>query len=196
MGCPTGFCSHRLKTQIKLVERPEVVEGVVGRGQDVECVGAVQSGNYIEYEDIASLIGYDQGMHATHVAIARVSLVTIMMVTAGCAPTTVITQRVFRVERVIDGDTLVVRYDGESTSVRLWGIDTPERGEPGADEATEALKKRVADCRGVIRIRFIPSEHKRDHFGRLLALIECADQNNAVKPTSASAPAGGGCDIF
>lgn len=59
--------------------------------------------------------------------------------------------------------------------MRLWGIDAPERGEPGADEATEALKRQVADCGGVIRIRFIPSERKRDHFGRLLATIACPD---------------------
>lgn len=37
--------------------------------------------------------------------------------------------------RAIDGDTFAL---GE-TRFRAWGIDTPERGRPGADQATRAL---------------------------------------------------------
>ena len=35
-----------------------------------------------------------------------------------------------RVERVVDGDTLVVRYQGENRTVRLIGVDTPESVHP------------------------------------------------------------------
>ena len=35
-----------------------------------------------------------------------------------------------RVERVVDGDTLIVRYQGESHTVRLIGVDTPETVHP------------------------------------------------------------------
>lgn len=43
------------------------------------------------------------------------------------------------VERVIDGDTLVVN----STSVRLLGINTPEKGEKYASEAKEFLEEKT-----------------------------------------------------
>ena len=42
----------------------------------------------------------------------------------------------FIVKRVIDGDTIVV---GENTSVRLFGINSPEKGEIYYEEAKEFL---------------------------------------------------------
>ncbi len=56
-------------------------------------------------------------------------------------PAREVTARAFEVVRVIDGDTFVVEYDGEPTSVRIHGIDAPERGEPGHDAATAALRE-------------------------------------------------------
>ncbi|NYF97875.1 thermonuclease family protein [Janibacter cremeus] len=53
------------------------------------------------------------------------------------------------VARIVDGDTLDVRYDGETHRVRLLNIDTPEIGGNGkdgeclADEATQFLKQRL-----------------------------------------------------
>ena len=51
----------------------------------------------------------------------------------GCCPPTPpphvcveINQRTFTVERIVDGDTFKVTYDGEPTSVRITGIDAPE----------------------------------------------------------------------
>ena len=38
------------------------------------------------------------------------------------------------VERVVDGDTVVVRFGGDAQSVRLIGIDTPEREGPYTHE--------------------------------------------------------------
>ena len=35
-----------------------------------------------------------------------------------------------RVERVIDGDTIHVRFEGKSRTVRLIGVDTPETKHP------------------------------------------------------------------
>ncbi len=83
-------------------------------------------------------------------------------------PAREVTARAFEVVRVIDGDTFVVEYDGEPTSVRIHGIDAPERGEPGHDAATAALRELIA---GQTVLLEFPAEHKRDNFGRLLARV-------------------------
>ena len=46
-----------------------------------------------------------------------------------------------RVDYVVDGDTLSLK--GHKSRIRLWGIDTPEKGEKGADAAYKALIKLV-----------------------------------------------------
>jgi micrococcal nuclease len=76
--------------------------------------------------------------------------------------------RTFAVRRIIDGDTFVIRYDGEPTSVRILGIDTPERGEPGFIEARERLARQIEGR--VVRLSF-DGPRKRDAFGRLLATV-------------------------
>lgn len=95
---------------------------------------------------------------------------------AGCAPphsgATEITTRIFRVLRVIDGDTFCVRYDGDVTAVRIWGIDAPEANTEAGRASTEALK-RLIDDRDV-RLAFCGSR-KRDNFGRLLARVFVAE---------------------
>lgn len=70
-----------------------------------------------------------------------------------------------RVTRVVDGDTVELS-DGET--VRIAGIDTPERGECGYDEATVnmgllALGKQVT---------LGASDEDRDRYGRLLRYVD------------------------
>jgi endonuclease YncB( thermonuclease family) len=83
--------------------------------------------------------------------------------------------RVFAVRRVIDGDTFVVEdYDGEPTSVRILGIDTPERGEFGHIEARDALAAILGESGMLVELRFDPDAgggRKRDAFGRLLCEV-------------------------
>lgn len=77
------------------------------------------------------------------------------------------------VERVVDGDTLVLT-GGER--VRVLGIDTPEAardGRPaecGADDATEAAR-RLVEGRPV-RLLADPGQADRDDFDRLLRYVE------------------------
>jgi len=73
--------------------------------------------------------------------------------------------RQFTVERIVDGDTFVIIYDGEQTYVRLYGINAPERREPHGPQATQALRDLIGGK--VVRIQF-PGSRKRDNFGRLL----------------------------
>jgi micrococcal nuclease len=69
---------------------------------------------------------------------------------------------------VIDGDTFVILYDGEPTSVRIWGINAPERSDLEGGAATHALKSLVEGKN--VRIEF-PESRKRDNFGRLLCTV-------------------------
>lgn len=80
--------------------------------------------------------------------------------------------RVDHVQRVVDGDTidLVIDVGFKMTTVqrvRLLGIDTPERGEPGWAEATEFTKNWLDTWQGKIRVE----THKTDSFGRYLAYL-------------------------
>jgi endonuclease YncB( thermonuclease family) len=48
-----------------------------------------------------------------------------------------------RVVAVFDGDTLEMLVDGAPRRIRIAGIDTPERGQPWAERAKQALSNRV-----------------------------------------------------
>lgn len=74
------------------------------------------------------------------------------------------------VDRVIDGDTVVISIDlGNKTtwrdSFRLAGIDTPERGQPGFDEAADRLRNLLGA--GLSRAE----THKPDKYGRWLVTL-------------------------
>ena len=76
--------------------------------------------------------------------------------------------------KVIDGDTLVARLEGgdveRKETIRLLNVNTPEKDQPGFDEASEALKSLVRG--GTIALEFAePNVEKRDGFGRLLAFV-------------------------
>ena len=68
-----------------------------------------------------------------------------------------------QVVRVIDGDTLDVLIAGVKHRVRLFGVDTPERGEPCYKEAS----KRTRQLSGEI-VQIEPGPRSEDRYGRLL----------------------------
>lgn len=78
-----------------------------------------------------------------------------------------------KVDRVVDGDTAKVFYEGESEYVRYIGIDTPESVQPG--EPVECFGNESKDFNaGLIegkRMKMVFDEEKRDHYGRLLAYV-------------------------
>ena len=78
-----------------------------------------------------------------------------------------------RVERVVDGDTIVVRLDGRSERVRYIGVDTPESVKPGVPvqcfaKAAAAENRRLVGGREV-RLSYDAEAH--DRYGRLLAYV-------------------------
>ena len=69
--------------------------------------------------------------------------------------------------RVIDGDTFAT---SGNQNVRLFGVDTPERGEKCYMEATSRLRELA---RGEVRVELGP--RNRDRYGRLLYYVYTQD---------------------
>jgi micrococcal nuclease len=73
------------------------------------------------------------------------------------------------VVRIVDGDTLRATVDGVEEPIRLFGIDTPERGEQCFAESTDVLRALVAMHGG--QILLLPDERNRDRYDRLLRYV-------------------------
>ena len=99
-----------------------------------------------------------------------------------------------QVERVIDGDTLVVRHAGERYTIRLIGADTPETVDPtrpveyfGA-EASAFTRARLDG----LTVLLVPARtgDTRDAYGRLLRHVYLGGgENLRIRP----APGAGAC---
>ncbi len=77
------------------------------------------------------------------------------------------------VERVIDGDTVVVK----GNSLRLLGINAPEKGEAQYDRAKEYLEDLVLNK----TVYYEEGREKRDKYGRLLAYLFIDGENINLK---------------
>lgn len=84
------------------------------------------------------------------------------------------------VQRVIDGDTIEVRWRGRAERVRLLRIDTPERGQRGYAEATAALEQLIGGREVVLEFEEA-SRPLRDKYDRLLAYVFVDDRNANVE---------------
>lgn len=84
-------------------------------------------------------------------------------------------QEEYIVQRVVDGDTLLLADD---VRVRLIGVDTPETVKPnhpverGGPEATEFTRHFVSGAR--VRLQF--DQQRKDRFDRLLAYVWVGDR--------------------
>jgi endonuclease YncB( thermonuclease family) len=75
-----------------------------------------------------------------------------------------------QVVEIIDGDTLDVTLDGRAERVRIFGIDTPERGDRCFAESAAAL---AALAGSDVRLR--ADVRERDRNGRLLRYVYARD---------------------
>lgn len=77
------------------------------------------------------------------------------------------------VTRVVDGDTVEARIDGEVEDVRYIGLDTPESVQPGAP--VECFGRRASRANEQLvegrRVRLVFGAERRDRYGRLLAYV-------------------------
>lgn len=78
------------------------------------------------------------------------------------------------VERVIDGDTVVLK---DGTTIRYVGITTPERNEPFWQEATDENKKLVINK----KVKLEYDAYTSDKFGRVLAYIIIDNKNISIE---------------
>ncbi|MBT8147330.1 MAG: thermonuclease family protein [Gammaproteobacteria bacterium] len=76
-----------------------------------------------------------------------------------------------RVSRVVDGDSLEVRVSGNEFPVRLYGIDTPEFGQPYGRDAGRALTSKLERRTVLIDIVEI------DSYGRLVGTVYYEGRN-------------------
>lgn len=67
---------------------------------------------------------------------------------------------------VIDGDTFDALVDGSEERIRLFGVDTPERGDPCYREATDTLQELIGS-----EVRLLSDLRNRDPNGRLLRYV-------------------------
>lgn len=80
----------------------------------------------------------------------------------------------YKVVRVVDGDTIVVNFNGKEEKVRFIGVDTPESVHPDKSKnteegvrASEYTKERLLNKN--VKLEFDVQE--RDKYGRLLAYV-------------------------
>lgn len=77
------------------------------------------------------------------------------------------------VSRVVDGDTVEVRMDGEEEDVRYIGVDTPETVKP--DTPVQCFGPQASDFNHRLvegeRVRLVFGVERRDVYGRLLAYV-------------------------
>ena len=91
----------------------------------------------------------------------------------------------YKVVKVIDGDTIVVDISGKKETLRLIGIDAPEIGGNSSKnkcfgkEAEEFAKNILSDAS--IELEEDESQNDRDKYGRLLRYIILKDGSNFNK---------------
>jgi endonuclease YncB( thermonuclease family) len=101
----------------------------------------------------------------------RLACMTLLIAACSTVPSPVVEEqmklrcidcRTLSVQRIIDGDT----FDTPSSRVRLFGVDTPERGEACFKEATNRLRSLAGS-----QVRVEPGPRAQDRGGRLLFYV-------------------------
>jgi micrococcal nuclease len=81
---------------------------------------------------------------------------------------------------IVDGDTIVIRWQGGTEHIRLLRVNTPEHGQPGYEESGEFLRNLLSGK--MIELEFEdPMAPARDRYGRLLAYVFADGENVNVE---------------
>jgi len=76
-----------------------------------------------------------------------------------------------RVEKVIDGDSLVIRQGKQNYEVRLWGIDCPEYGQPYGPNARKVSRSIMLGRNAQVLVK------NRDSYGRYVGVVSLGNFN-------------------
>ncbi|WP_170182351.1 thermonuclease family protein [Blastococcus colisei] len=115
------------------------------------------------------------GAHKALTAVA----VAAVVVGGGIVAATAVGSTIATVTKVVDGDTIDVRYGGREHRVRLLNIDTPEAVDPNSPveclgpEASDWLKQRLPVG---TEVRLERDEETRDRYDRELAAVFLGDE--------------------
>jgi len=85
-----------------------------------------------------------------------------------------ISDKLYKVIRAVDGDTLEVNFEEKTEKVRLIGIDTPESVHPDKERNTDAGKAAAEHTAEIAEGKLAELEfdvQQRDKYGRLLAYV-------------------------
>ncbi len=92
--------------------------------------------------------------------------------------------KAYEVARVIDGDTIIVRRNGEKRKVRLLGVDTPELAHHGnerecfARAATVFMREQLRDQRVILQRD--QTQKNTDRYDRLLRYVTKEGDKHAL----------------
>jgi endonuclease YncB( thermonuclease family) len=103
---------------------------------------------------------------ATSVPATTLPPTTVAQTTTTAPPTTVVPIAAALTASVVDGDTIAM---SDGSRVRLIGIDTPERGQCGSDEAS-ALMASLITGKNITLV--LGARDDVDRYGRLLRYVE------------------------
>jgi len=76
-----------------------------------------------------------------------------------------------RVDKVLDGDSVVVRQGDRRYEIRLWGVDCPEYGQPYGAEAREESTRLLAGRSVRVEVK------SRDKYGRYVGVMHLGGMN-------------------
>ena len=80
----------------------------------------------------------------------------------------------YKVQRVVDGDTLIIEINNVEERVRLIGVDTPESVHPDAKKNVSYGKVASEYTKELVEGKYVGLEldvQERDRYGRLLAYV-------------------------
>ena len=89
------------------------------------------------------------------------------------------TTGLYKVIRVVDGDTIVINYEGKNEKLRFIGVDTPESVHPDKTKNTSYGKLAAEYTKGKLLGKSVRLEfdvEKTDKYGRLLAYVYLDDK--------------------
>lgn len=110
--------------------------------------------------------------YRANLSLIRIAFAVAFLLLAGCSSSEPPTSGY--ISRVIDGDTVDVRFGNQIERVRLIGIDTPELGFEGEPDECWAKEASLALQRSLpvgTTVQVLRDTVARDHYGRLLGYV-------------------------